>query len=275
MHKINSFYPTLGQSWAVVAIFLIASLALSFLVAINQAFSGTSPGSWIMLIGYIIPFFFVNWYIHRQQRKLRQPVSPDEYTVMDVSHITGTRRKLSPMLYLWLLLFTPLLAIVVEPLTAWLPMPEYIQGLFENISQRNVPTLLMIAIAAPLCEEWMCRGVIAKGLLWHMTPAKAIVWSAFIFALIHLNPWQAVPAFVFGLFLGYVYWKTQSLWPCIFIHFVNNGFSYLLLYLFPDMNASATMHDVAGDDYWKLYLIAALAAVYVGYLVKKQLTVEY
>lgn len=223
------------------------------------------PGSWVTLAAYTVPFVFVAGFIYWLPSGLRLSAAPDAPVTSDV------RRKLSPMLFVWLLLLAPLLSILTEPLTMWIPMPEYMKEMFGRLFQRDAVTLLMVAVAAPVCEEWMCRGVIAKGLLRHSTPGKAIVWSAFIFALIHLNPWQALPAFVFGLFLGYVYWKTQSLWPCIFIHFVINGLSFLLLFLFPEMDVNASMREIAGADYWKLYVMAALAAVYVGYLVKRLL----
>ncbi|WP_409994892.1 CPBP family intramembrane glutamic endopeptidase [Chitinophaga pinensis] len=38
-------------------------------------------------------------------------------------------------------------------------------------------------------------------------PRKAIVISALFFGLIHLNPWQALPAFCIGLLLGWVFTK--------------------------------------------------------------------
>jgi hypothetical protein len=132
----------------------------------------------------------------------------------------------------------------------------------------------MVAIAAPLCEEWLCRGVIAKGLLRHSTPAKAILWSAFIFALIHGNPWQAVPAFVIGLLLGYVYWKTRSLLPCIFIHFVNNGLSFLLLLLYPALNADSTTHDLLGSHYWEVYFLAVIVTAGAVWALRRRFSVS-
>ena len=47
-----------------------------------------------------------------------------------------------------------------------------------------------MVIQAPLFKEVLFRGVILGGLLAHRTPARAIVWSAVLFAIIHINPWQ-------------------------------------------------------------------------------------
>lgn len=84
-------------------------------------------------------------------------------------------------------------------------------------------SFLVTAVFAAVFEEWMCRGVVLRGLLTKMKPGWAIVVSALFFALIHLNPWQALNAFIIGLVMGYVYYKTGSLLLTMLIHFVNNG----------------------------------------------------
>ena len=89
-------------------------------------------------------------------------------------------------------------------------------------------SFLVTAIFAPVFEEWLCRGMVLRGLLTKMKPAWAIVISALFFAFIHLNPWQALNAFAIGLVMGFVYYKTGSLWLTMLIHFVNNGTSVVL-----------------------------------------------
>jgi membrane protease YdiL (CAAX protease family) len=260
MRKIQSFYPTLGQSWAVAAILLAGSFGVSAVFLLikmvmeqvgRQSFE---MQSWTMLISYLLPFLLVAGFIYLLQYGATADAPPAE------------KKRVAPPVFLLLLVFTPLLALVIEPLTSWLPMPEFIKNMFEGSFQRDLPTLFMAVAAAPLCEEWLCRGVIAKGLLRHTTPGKAIFWSAFLFAFIHMNPWQAVPAFIIGLLLGYVYWKTQSLWPCVFIHFVNNGASFLLLYLFPEMDANASVQSLLGDRYIYVYPAALTGAASAGWL---------
>ena len=89
-------------------------------------------------------------------------------------------------------------------------------------------SFLVVAIFAPIFEEWLCRGMVLRGLLTKMKPAWAIVVSALFFAVIHANPWQALNAFLIGLVMGYVYYKTGSLILTMIIHFVNNGTSVIL-----------------------------------------------
>ena len=89
-------------------------------------------------------------------------------------------------------------------------------------------SFLVVAIFAPIFEEWMCRGMVLRGLLTKMKPVWAIVISALFFAVIHANPWQALNAFLIGLVMGYVYYKTGSLLLTMIIHFVNNGSAVIM-----------------------------------------------
>ena len=104
-------------------------------------------------------------------------------------------------------------------------------------------SFLTVAIFAPIFEEWMCRGMVLRGLLTKMKPGWAIVVSALFFAVIHANPWQALNAFMIGLVMGYVYYKTGSLILTMIIHFVNNGTSVVLSHL-------DSMKDYADVDSW-------------------------
>lgn len=89
-------------------------------------------------------------------------------------------------------------------------------------------TFLLAAIFAPVFEEWLCRGMVLRGLLTKMKPGWAIVLSALFFAVIHMNLWQALNAFLIGVLMGYVYYKTGSLWLTMLMHFVNNATSVIL-----------------------------------------------
>ena len=66
-------------------------------------------------------------------------------------------------------------------------------------------------------------------------PWIAIVVSALIFGVIHLNPVQTVFGFLYGLLLGWLAWRTGSLLPGIFAHMANNA----TVMLMPDSVADA------------------------------------
>jgi membrane protease YdiL (CAAX protease family) len=92
-------------------------------------------------------------------------------------------------------------------------------------------TLIAAAIVAPICEETFFRGFVFMGLRRVMPLGWAIVLSALLFALAHGDPGSFVVLFIIGLALAFLRWQTRSLWPGIFLHFLNNGLSGLLIVL--------------------------------------------
>ncbi len=121
-------------------------------------------------------------------------------------------------------------AFVIEPVSMLLPeMSETMKATMEMLLNGPIwIVLISVSIFAPFFEEWLCRGIILRGLLKKVRPAWAIAISALFFGLIHGNLWQAIPAFIIGLILGYVYYKTGSLKLTMLMHCVNNTLSVVV-----------------------------------------------
>ncbi len=81
-----------------------------------------------------------------------------------------------------------------------------------------------IAVIPPLIEEFSMRGVLMTSMQKYGN-AFAIFASAFIFGLFHGNFTQIPFAFICGLFFAYITIATDSLWPAIIVHAMNNGMS--------------------------------------------------
>ena len=96
--------------------------------------------------------------------------------------------------------------------------------------------MLSVCLIGPLAEEVLFRGAIERRLLeknWN--PWYAIVISALIFALAHFNFEQGFTATVIGIFMGWVYYRTRSIWPTVLIHVVNNTVASLVAISAPAM----------------------------------------
>lgn len=105
-------------------------------------------------------------------------------------------------------------------LTILLPVPE---GFFSwKVPNHLVLAIISLAVFPAFTEEVFFRGIILARFAGHYPEKKALLFSALLFALMHLNPWQAVHAFVMGLFLGWIYLRFRSLWLCMVIHGYNN-----------------------------------------------------
>jgi membrane protease YdiL (CAAX protease family) len=81
---------------------------------------------------------------------------------------------------------------------------------------------VLFGIIPPIGEEIAFRGVIHGGLSADSSALKAIVMSALMFGLMHLNANQMMYAFVMGLVFAFLKVATNSLWPGMIIHFIIN-----------------------------------------------------
>jgi membrane protease YdiL (CAAX protease family) len=52
----------------------------------------------------------------------------------------------------------------------------------------------------------------------------------------HFNPAQMPHAFLIGLLLGWMYWRTGSILPGVAYHWANNTVAYVLYHFYPDPN---------------------------------------
>lgn len=100
----------------------------------------------------------------------------------------------------------------------------------SNVSEEPFTMFLMVSFFAPIIEEILFRGIIQKGMINNgVKPRNAILIAALVFGLVHFNPWQFVGAFLLGIVLGVVYFKTKSLLMSIFLHFFNNTIAAVMM----------------------------------------------
>ncbi len=81
---------------------------------------------------------------------------------------------------------------------------------------------LLAVVAAPLCEEFIFRGLIFGGLRRSLGLVPSALISAALFAIIH-PPASMLPVFVLGLCTAYAYDKTRALLAPVLVHALYNG----------------------------------------------------
>ena len=136
--------------------------------------------------------------------------------------------------------------------SAWLQeqLPE-----LPNIVEQEFDLILkdrwgyvVIGLLASLSEEVVFRGAILRSLLRssRLSVWGAIALSALMFSVIHLNPAQLPHAFIIGLLLGWMYYRTGSILPGVAYHWANNSVAYVLYNLYPDPDMKLV--DLFGTD---------------------------
>ncbi len=93
--------------------------------------------------------------------------------------------------------------------------------------------VVVIALLPAIGEELVFRGMLQPELSRATGNHHAAIWiSAIIFSAFHMQFFGFVPRMLLGALFGYLYvWSGNLLIPML-AHFVNNGFSVLMMYLY-------------------------------------------
>ena len=97
-----------------------------------------------------------------------------------------------------------------------------------NQLSSRIAFLLSGCIFGPIAEEICFRGILLGGLLkMRCRPWIAILITAIVFGLLHGDAANIISALLFGILVGWLYWRTGSIIPCLIIHIVNNSFAFM------------------------------------------------
>lgn len=147
-------------------------------------------------------------------------------------------------------------------------LPNWLESTFSNMEGTWLG-ILAIAIIGPILEEMLFRGAVTTELLKKYSPKKAIFFSALIFGIFHINPAQVLNAFLLGLLLAWVFYKTRSLIPGILIHILNNSLSVYFTQAYPEVDTFADLMGVVPYSIC-LALAVLLLALSIWMLQKKE-----
>jgi len=134
------------------------------------------------------------------------------------------------------------------------------QRLLDSVFRAQaIPMLVTVTLAAPLGEEVFFRGFALPALRKGLGPLAAILISAALFALLHMDPVGFIGLMEIGVLLAALRWWSGSIWAAIIAHAVNNGVAgtaFLLGWEDPEVPPPA----------WVLALGATLLIVGIGVL---------
>ncbi|UXP33494.1 CPBP family intramembrane metalloprotease [Reichenbachiella agarivorans] len=158
-----------------------------------------------------------------------------------------------------------------EPFHTWASdKEEAMKVLTEYLTDFSSPMYFLaafvtIAIVPAIGEELLFRGLIQK-YLWFITknPHVAIWLTAIFFSAFHIQFFGFVPRMLLGAFFGYLYYFSGNLIYAMLGHFVNNGLTVLMLYLYQNNWVS---YDIENTDSIPLETVVIFAIIGIGLFV--------
>ena len=217
---------------------LLAALPIAVLSAINSL-TGQETSPVMLSVTLLVASILTIWHF----------VYFKDFTI--------DKRTFSPISFR-VMLETMIAGIAAIVVLGWLgdvmQLPDLMKDTFGKMD--NAVGILAIGLVGPVAEELVFRGAIEGQLLkkWK-DPKWAILVSALIFGLIHFNPAQIPFAFLIGLLLGWLYYRSGSLLLVMVVHVLNNSLSVWMTHLYSE---EVTMTGLIGKP--AVYIVVAGAA---------------
>ena len=161
---------------------------------------------------------------------------------------------------------------------------------FENIYGSSKVTLnyellfkefCLSTILPAICEEFLHRGILLHAGKKAGNIRYSLIVSSILFGLTHLNINQFFYATILGGLIGYVSLVSDSIYPAIIIHFMNNFLSNYFYYGvhldFPLAKLVYNIRTVLFSNYILFVFVSTICLalmVYLYLLLVKKLTVE-
>ena len=246
-------YPSWGDLLTLLGVFIVATVLGSLLTGVLQKIGSVSVGFGAFL-GYVIQFSLVIIF-GLFQRKIR---SPKETRLLKFG-----LAKLDFVIILWGTIMVLATGVVIEPLLNLFP-ETYLDRL-GNIMAAGGWMMFTSIVIAPIMEEILFRGILQDALMRKYGVFVGILIASAVLGIVHLIPQQVVKAFIIGIVLGYIYYRTGALLPVILIHCINNAISYFTWMLNGETLLS-TREQMGNDTlYFTVYGIACVLFV-IGFV---------
>ena len=234
------------------------------------------------LLSSLAVLFFFNLPALLQDGHLEMGVLAESPTAISVSLILNAvvmwavmtllrwtdRRSFRWQGYGWKLYVIVLLGMVpviflVNLLLESLALEDWNAAVFGRMVRHPLGVLALVLVG-PFMEELVFRMGIQHHLMRHrMHPWVAIAVSSVIFGVVHGNPAQVPGAILFGVVLGWLYWRSGTIWMPIAAHAFNNFVGVAMIWW---TGADSTLCELCGGPVVAACVaLLAAACVYAVY----------
>jgi membrane protease YdiL (CAAX protease family) len=111
--------------------------------------------------------------------------------------------------------------------------PTSVSNIPDLLQLFSVPSLYLLVILQPFCEEFFFRGFLLEKITKCSSPLVAVLGTSILFGISHLSytyAYTALIATILGMLLALLVVKTKNLYAAIFAHTVINVASLSLFF---------------------------------------------
>ncbi len=267
----KAFYPDLFQSFVLIIIFVVGSLFLRFVInAVLISDNGEQ-------IREVIEAYYPLYVVILNTVLFGGVIG---YAILEIRKTQGnipifSFRPVPPYVYLVVACIATLFLFWTEPLAMLsLVSLEEKSKILTPLQKHGLMAVILVAVINSILSELLFRGIILKGLLRTLTPGKAIFWSSVFFIAVNYK----MPLYVFtlGLIQGWIYWKTKSLLPTIFLMVFGSVAFYSALFYMGHWGEMFTWREWFGNLWLYVGVIAVSFLLTLGllYYLHRKLSVK-
>ena len=244
--------PTPGMSLLIFTVSMLLIFYVGSSWQLRDAVSGMLVTQWVLIL---LPPLALLWYWRVDLAQALQLRIPGAGAVAGAVLIAGAWVVLAIQVTHWQNRLVPMPEAMAE---------EMARMLSPEATGLGVWGILFIAAVSPaICEEVLFRGALLSAFRTRLPGWAAIGASAVLFGIMHLSYYRAGAVIASGLVIGYIVWRSRSLWLGMLAHVTLNTCGLLAQMGHVPANLHAFFESSQFDNHglpWPV--LAAAAAVF-------------
>jgi membrane protease YdiL (CAAX protease family) len=206
-----------------IATLLIGSVVAGIVFAATGSAKGSMPAGLTIGLTVVQDVLFVAAAVYATQLVLKR-VSPRQFGLRTTPLSRGLGWIIAVYAAYWV--FSSIVLVIFgKP-----PEQQIVTDLKDTQSTAVIVGFAVLTCAiAPIAEEFFFRGFMFNTLAGRIGVGWATVITGVVFGLIHFTGSSWIGVLVLGFFgmgLCVLFWRTQSLLPCMALHALNNAISF-------------------------------------------------
>lgn len=168
----------------------------------------------------------------------------------------------------FMMLFSLWIVTILNLFNLWLIKAIFGRVIVSPLPITQTPLLvniLLIGGSAGICEEVMFRGVIQRS-LERLSAFWSILITGFLFGLFHMDFQKLLGTFLLGVLIGFIVYRTNSLFAGMFAHFTNNSLAVIISSLAGKLPQTAKVQaseETVNDLFTMLESMPSFQLIYV------------
>ena len=207
--------PTTGDAWFMVVFVMFAHLYLGSVLEMKYGFGGIFG---IQMIIFVLPLLYVLY----TKRSILQTYSFRKTKLMNF------------VAALFMGCGTMLIGIILTSFVSMLFPTEaemVSSGLMnELMSDNELLTFAVVALTPAICEEMLFRGFLFSAFRGRHKIVVSVLLTAVIFGVYHMSIVRFFTTALLGAALAVIVYYSDSIFPAMMMHAINNGIAVLQMY---------------------------------------------